>query len=55
VAGTGVNMEHHGAVPDVTVAEPPAEDTSASHDTQLARAVDVLFADIPNDPRRGAW
>ena len=55
VAGTGVNMEHHGAVPDVTVAEPPAEDTSASHDTQLARAVDVLLEDIPNDPRRGAW
>ncbi len=55
VAGTGVNMEHHGAVPDVIVAEPPAEDTSPDRDTQLARAVKVLLDDIPADPRRGAW
>lgn len=55
VAGSGINMEHHGAVPDVIVWQPPAEDTSANTDTQLAKAVQVLLEDIPNDPRRGMW
>ncbi|NOZ93763.1 MAG: peptidase S41 [Acidobacteria bacterium] len=55
VAGSGINMEHHGAVPDVIVWQPPAEDTSADTDTQLAKAVQVLLKDIPNDPRRGMW
>ncbi|MCG6963914.1 MAG: PDZ domain-containing protein [Acidobacteria bacterium] len=55
VATTGVNMEHHGAVPDVVVAQPPAEDTSHDTDTQLARAVQVLLEDIPSDPQRADW
>ncbi len=55
VAGSGINMEHHGAVPDVLVPQPPAEDTAADRDTQLARAVAVLMKDIPTDPRRNAW
>ena len=55
VAPTGVNMELNGAVPDVLVAHPPAEDSSAVNDTQLARAVEVLLADLETDPRTGAW
>ncbi|NOZ79990.1 MAG: peptidase S41 [Acidobacteria bacterium] len=55
VAGSGINMEHHGAVPGVIVPQPPAQDTAAASDTQLARAVAVLQRDIPNDPRRNAW
>ncbi len=55
VAGSGVNMELHGAEPGVVVWQPPAEDTSKTIDTQLARAVQVLLEDIPDDPRRGVW
>ncbi|MEJ2189747.1 MAG: S41 family peptidase [Acidobacteriota bacterium] len=55
VAPTGANMELNGAVPDVLVAHPPAEDGSAVKDTQLARAVEVLLADLETDPRAGAW
>jgi len=55
VAKTGLNMEHHGAVPDVLIWQPPAEDTSKTTDTQLAKAVQVLLDDIPTDPRRGMW
>jgi tricorn protease len=55
VAPTGINMENNGAVPDVVVWHPPSEDRSASEDTQLQRAVEVLLADIGTDPRTGAW
>ncbi len=55
VADSGVNMELNGAVPDVVVAQPPAEDRSATEDTQLARAVEVLMAELATDPRRDAW
>ncbi len=55
VAGTGVNMENNGAVPDVAVEQPPAQDMAAADDAQLAKAVEVLLADLPGDPRRGAW
>jgi len=55
VAETGINMENNGAVPDVIVAQPPSEDLSATEDTQLRRAVEVLLADLENDPRTGAW
>ncbi len=55
VAPTGVNMEHNGAVPDVLVTQPPTEDRSATEDTQLRRAVNVLLADLESDPRTGAW
>ncbi|MCU0225312.1 MAG: S41 family peptidase, partial [Acidobacteria bacterium] len=55
VAGTGVNMENNGAVPDVPVEQPPPQDMTAAEDAQLAKAVEVLLADLPADPRRGAW
>lgn len=55
VAGTGTNMENHGAVPDVVVDRPPAEDTAADRDTQLERAVAVFLEDIESDPRYGSW
>ena len=55
VAGTGVNMENNGAVPDVLVAQPPAEDGSATEDTQLRRAVDLLLSDLETDERTGSW
>ncbi len=55
VAPTGLNMEHNGAVPDVLVWQPPSEDASATEDTQLARAVQVLLANLETDPRAGAW
>jgi tricorn protease len=55
VAATGMNMENHGAQPDIVVWQPPAEDTSADHDTQLERAVEVFLANLEDDPRYGAW
>jgi tricorn protease len=55
VANTGVNMELNGAMPDVEVFQPPAEDRSVTTDTQLREAVDVLLSELETDPRRGAW
>ncbi len=55
VASNGLNMEHNGAQPDVLVWQPPAEDASATRDTQLQRAVELLLEDLENDPRAGAW
>ena len=55
VAGSGVNMEKQGAVPDVLVERPPVEDTAADVDTQLARAVEVFLEGLEDDPRYGAW
>jgi tricorn protease len=55
VAETGINMENNGAVPDVLVAQPPSEDLSASEDTQLRKAVEVLLVNLDTDPRTGAW
>ena len=55
VAPTGINMENDGAAPDVLVPQPPSEDRSATEDTQLRRAVEVLLADLESDPRTGAW
>jgi tricorn protease len=55
VASTGVNMENNGAVPDVQVVQPPPEDRSSTEDSQLRRAVEVLLAELGNDPRTGAW
>jgi hypothetical protein len=55
VAGKGVNMELNGAQPDVVVWQPPAEDSSATEDTQLAEAVRVRLDGIEQDPRYGAW
>jgi len=55
VAGSGINMENNGAQPDVVVWQPPAEDSSATEDTQLATAVQIRLDGIENDPRYGAW
>ncbi len=55
VAPTGLNMENNGAQPDVVVWQPPSEDASATGDTQLARAVQVLLANLETDPRAGSW
>ncbi|MCU0304877.1 MAG: S41 family peptidase [Thermoanaerobaculales bacterium] len=55
VAGSGVNMERNGAQPDVVVWQPPAEDSSATADTQLETAVRVRLDGIEDDPRYGAW
>ncbi len=55
VAASGVNMENNGAVPDVEIWQPPAEDGSSTLDSQLRKAVEVLLEGLENDPRRGAW
>ncbi len=55
VAGTDVNMEKQGAQPDVLVWQPPSEDGAHDEDTQLARAVEVLLADLAADPRADQW
>ena len=55
VAGSGVDMENHGYVPDLAIPRPPEEDTAAARDTQLERAVAVFLERIRNDPRYGSW
>jgi tricorn protease len=55
VAGSGMNMENNGAVPDIVIEQPPAEDTSHDTDTQLNRAVEIFLERIADDPRAGAW
>ncbi len=55
IAGSGVNMELHGAEPDVLVDLPPGEDTASDHDTQIEKAVDVFLQGIDNDPHYAAW
>jgi tricorn protease len=55
VAGSGMNMENNGAVPDVILPQPPYEDTDHTVDTQLKKAVETLLAEMPTDKRTGAW
>ncbi len=55
VAGSDLNMEHGGAVPDILVRQPPIQDTSSWEDAQLRRAVEVLLGELKTDPRAGAW
>lgn len=55
VAGSGMNMENHGAVPDILIEQAPSEDLSTDEDTQLRKAVEALLEDIPTDPRAQAW
>lgn len=54
-AGSGLNMENNGAVPDLIVDRPPAEDTAGDRDAQLEAAVKLFLAEIEQDPRYGAW
>jgi tricorn protease len=55
VAGSDINMELNGAVPDVIVPAPPTDDFAADSDAQLERAVEVLLKELETDPRAGAW
>lgn len=45
VKGSGINMEHGPAVPDIIVGNPP-EDKARGEDTQLKRAVKELLKEI---------
>lgn len=55
VAGSGINMERQGCEPDVLVFQPPQQDMDKENDAQLAKAVEVLLAQLPADPRELPW
>ena len=55
VAGSGVNMENNGAVPDVIIERPPGDDLATDSDVQLEAAVEELLASLETDPRTGSW
>lgn len=55
VAGSNIDQENHGCVPDVTVVQPPQQDMSADSDAQLAKAVEVLLKQLPWDPSPLPW
>ena len=55
VADSGMNMENNGCPPDVLVPRPPHQDLSSVADDQLARAVEVLVAQLPADPSMLPW
>lgn len=55
VAGSNIDEENHGCVPDVVVEQPPADDLAGAKDAQLSRAVEVLLAQLPKDPSQLPW
>jgi len=55
VAGSDINMELNGAVPDIIVEQPPEQDTVHTEDAQLQRAVEVMLEGLEEDSRHGAW
>ncbi len=55
VAGSGINEENHGCVPDAVVVQPPEQDFGAGADDQLAKAVEVLLARLPADQSQLPW
>ncbi len=55
VAGSNVDEENHGCMPDVVVEQPPAEDMAPGEDAQLGKAVEVLLAQLPKDPSQLPW
>ena len=55
VAGSGIDEENNGCVPDFVVEQPPGLDLSPDSDAQLAKAVEVLLAQLPNDPSELPW
>ncbi len=55
VAGSGINMERRGCEPDVPVFQPPQQDMDKENDAQLAKAVEVLLAQLPADPSLLPW
>ncbi|MGC8916832.1 MAG: S41 family peptidase [Thermoanaerobaculum sp.] len=55
VAGSGINMERQGCEPDVLVFQPPEQDMDKTRDAQLEKAVEVLLAQLPADPKDLPW
>ncbi len=55
VAGSDINMEKQGAVPDILVEQPVLDDLAPDSDAQLERAVQELLSSLADDPRSGAW
>jgi len=55
VAGSGINMERQGCEPDVLVFQPPEQDMAKEQDAQLAKAVEVLLAQLPPDSSQLPW
>jgi tricorn protease len=55
VAGSNIDEENHGCTPDVVVEQPPAQDMDDKDDAQLAKAVEVLLGQLPNDPSELPW
>ncbi len=55
VAGSDIDEENHGCVPDVVVEQPPADDLAPDRDAQLGKAVEVLLAQLPKDPSQLPW
>ncbi|MEM9291611.1 MAG: S41 family peptidase [Acidobacteriota bacterium] len=55
VAGSDLNMENNGAVPDLLVPLPPQQDLAIEDDDQLEAAVRALLEGLEEDPRYGSW
>ncbi|MCS7183323.1 MAG: S41 family peptidase [Thermoanaerobaculum sp.] len=55
VAGSGINMERQGCEPDYLVVQPPQQDMDKHQDAQLAKAVEVLLAQLPANPQELPW
>jgi tricorn protease len=55
VAGSNIDQENHGCMPDVEVEQPPTEDLDPEEDAQLAKAVEVLLAQLPTDASQLPW
>lgn len=55
VAGSNIDQENHGCVPDVMVEQTPQQDMSADNDAQLSRAVEVPLQPRPRDPSQLPW
>ena len=55
VAGSNIDEENNGCVPDFVVEQPPSQDLSPDSDAQLAKAVEVLLEQLPKDPAQLPW
>ena len=55
VAGSNVDEENHGCVPDIVVERPPQDDLDPDRDAQLERTVEVLLSRLPRDPSQLPW
>jgi hypothetical protein len=50
VDDSDINMENHGAVPDILVPQPPEQDTRTVSDAQLEAAVRALLEGLEDEP-----